>query len=179
MHFGRLLLATAAGFGALYAALLFYELDMAPPGCCGLTWPTPDPIAAERTMTADPKGTTAAIQRKTALAQLASQPGQPYGWMRFAAADRMANGHLTDAGVKALDMSYQMAPYAYRQTPWRVAFALDNWSALTPAVRMEVLQEIEIAKKPTQDQVLLPTRKAAALVTDPSGRRTAALLGLR
>ena len=130
---GRFLLLLGAALGTLYAGSLFYEIDFAAAGCCGLAWPTPDPGAAERAMiAADPKGLDAAIQRQAAIKALSARPADAVAWLRLAYADRLAHGRLTDAGAHAVDMSYLTQPYAGSQTPWRLSFALDNWSRLTP-----------------------------------------------
>ena len=173
----RLILLAGAALCAVYAAGLFYEIDFAPGGCCGLTWPTPDPVVAERQVAAaDPKGADAAAQRKAALDVLAARPGEPTAWLRLAYADRLAHGQLTAAGARAMDMSYLARPYIYHQTAWRIGFALDNWSRLTPDGRKGALQEIAIARASgTLGEVAAAVRPGPA---DPSGRLAAALLGL-
>jgi hypothetical protein len=80
-------------------------MDFARPGCCGLGWPHPDPIAAARWQAAaDQQGRNPAIQRGAALTLLAAQPADSNAWMRLAWADRLDHGRLTQAGAGALDM---------------------------------------------------------------------------
>jgi hypothetical protein len=171
-------IGVAAALIAAYGAGLLYEMVAAPAGCCALTWPSPDPIQAERILTqTDPMGKSATAQALAARAVLAARPGEPSAWMRAAYADRLQHGRLTDAGRRALDSSYLIAPYAGGQTPWRIGFALDNWTNLQPATRQEAVQEINVA---LNDEGGIPeaTKAAALKVQDPAGRLTAALLGI-
>jgi len=175
----RILLTVAAGLGALYAAGLFYEVDFAPAGCCGLAWPGHDPAAAERLAAArDPRGLNAATQHDAAVAVLTARPAEPVAWVRLAYADWLASGGvMTAASERALDQSYQMAPYAFRQAPFRIAFALANWSGLAPDTRKAVLKEIQAAR--AQDQIWAEVRAVVRQTPmDPSGRLSAALMGL-
>jgi hypothetical protein len=174
---GRLLLMLSAALGALYAGGLFYEIDFAAAGCCGLTWPTPDPGAVERAMAAaDPKGLNAAVQGQAALSVLSARPAEAVAWLRLAYADRLANGRLTEAGAHAVDMSYLTQPYAGSQTPWRLGFALDNWSRLSAEGRKDALREVETARNDFERWPAVQARSRQ--VRDQSGRMTAALLGL-
>lgn len=173
----RLLLIAGCLLGALYAVGLFYEADLSPAGCCGLTWPTPDPMAAERRMAHDdPQALNAAVQRQAAVEVLTARPAEPTAWLRLAYADRLAHTQLTPAGAKALETSYLVSPFIYRQAPWRIGFAFDNWSRLTPEGRRAALREIEIARNSwLWIEIVAAIRRGPA---DPSGRMAAALLGL-
>jgi hypothetical protein len=175
---GRLLLGVGAFVGALYAAGLVYEMDFAPAGCCGLSWPSSDTAAAERRLAAaDPKGLDGAAQRKAAVAVLAAAPADVNAWMRLAWADWLEHGVLTRDGAHALDMSYLVKSYAGGQTVWRIGFALDNWSRLTPEGRRSAVREVEIARADADrwPQVREAVRRGPR---DPEGRVEAALLGL-
>ncbi len=166
-----------AALAAVYGAGLLYEADFAPAGCCGLSLPNPDPMQAERLLAqSDPKGTSVNAQRKAALALLAARPGDVGGWLRLAYADRLEHGRLTEAGVHDLEMSYLVDPFAYRQSPWRLAFALDNWGGLSPEARKDALKEIELVKRSPEIQD--DARQAVRAIHNPSGRMTAALMGL-
>jgi hypothetical protein len=126
---------------------------------------------------ADPKGLDAAAQGRAAVAVLTASPANASGWMRLAYADRLKNGRLTDDGARAMEMSYVSTPYVYRQAPWRIAFALENWSNMTTEGRKEVLKEIALAH--IDIGIWLELRAAVrSLPMDPSGRMTAALLGI-
>lgn len=107
---------------------------------------------------------------------LAARPAEVSGWLRLAYADRMQHGRLTEAGIRAFEMSYTVNPFAYRQSPWRLAFALNNWSSLSPQARQEALKEIDLVK---QDWwIWQDTKAAVASTTDPSGRMAAVLSGV-
>jgi hypothetical protein len=172
----RTLLAAGCAFGALYAAALLYEMDLSPAGCCALSWPSPDPVAAGRRLAAaDPKGRNPAAQRQGALVQLAAAPADADAWMQLAWADWLSHGVLTRAGARALDISYVLRPYAGGDTLWRVGFALDNWSGLTPETRHAVVGEVKLTPQTLRNQI---SAMAAQGVRDPTGQAEAALLGL-
>lgn len=176
MTAGRALLAAGCVFGALYAAALVFEMDFAPAGCCGLSWPTPDPVASNRRSAAlDPRGQIALVQRRAALDQLAAAPADFDGWLRLAWADWLGRRALTRLGIGALDMSYDLRPYAGIDTPWRVGFALDNWSRLSPDIQRNVVREVKLAPPYEVDRI---SAVAAAGARDPAGRDEAVRLGL-
>jgi hypothetical protein len=171
-------IGVAAALIAAYGAGLLYEMVASPAGCCAATWPSPDPVQAERLLLrTDPMGKNAATQALAAHAVLAARPAEPSAWMRLAYADRLQHGRLTDAGRRALDTSYLIAPYAGNQAPWRLAFALDNWAGLLPATRLAAVQEINLTAQ--DGTIRLATGKlVGASVHDPGGRLAAAMLGL-
>jgi hypothetical protein len=176
---GRLALAAACGLAALYAAGLVYEMDFARPGCCGLGWPSTDPVSANRWQAAaDPKGGNPAIQRGAALALLGAEPADANAWMRLAWADRLEHGRLTKVGAGALDMSYATRLYGgAADTPWRIGFALNNWSQLTPAGRQSA--EAEFRLLPHTGPAWAAMRQVSVRnVRDPAGSAEAARLGL-
>jgi hypothetical protein len=114
---------------------------------------------------------------KAALAELAARPAVASGWMRLAYADPLEHGRLTDVGAHAMEMRYLLLPYAYHQAPWRIAFALDNWSSLTPDGRSQAQREIGITRR---DPNLWPASRTAVAgaVRDASGRTIAEPIGL-
>lgn len=175
MHAPRIALIAATAIVALYGAGLYFEQNIAGPSCCGLTWPTPDPAQAERLMVnEDPKGSIAAVQRRVAVSLLAARPMESNAWLRLAYADRLNNGHLTDAGRHAVEMSYLVLPFASSQTPWRLDFAFENWGELSPQSRKDVIAEVGIAKN--DPEILNALTTAAGRVHNPSGRLAAGLL---
>jgi hypothetical protein len=177
MMSSRLALAAGAAVFALYGAGLYVEQNLAGTGCCGLTWPSPDPAQAERLMArADPKGTNSAIQRRAAEAVLAARPMESSAWLRLAYADRIEHGRLTDEGRHAVDMSYLVLPYAGAGTPWRLTFVLDNWTQITPQGRQDALHEIDVLKR--DYYIFYATRSAVQQVLNPAGRMVIVLLGL-
>jgi hypothetical protein len=173
----NLFLTCAASVLAAYAAALLFETDFAGHGCCGLTWPTPNPGQAERlAIHDDPRGGQADLQRQTALLTLKARPGDSNGWLRLAYADALQHGALTEAGRKAFDTSYLLLPYGGSDTPWRVVFALDHWDELDAQGRAGALAELRVMDK--DDRVRGLTRIAGRSVRNPAGRVAATLLGL-
>jgi hypothetical protein len=171
----RIALIAATAIAALYGAGFYYEQNLAGPHCCGLTWPTPDPAQTERLMAKDdPKGAAPIVQRSTAVAVLAARPMESGAWLRLAYADRLQHGQLTDEGRHALEMSYLILPFAGPQAPWRVSFAFDNWTALAPQARKDVVAEIGIIK--TDWRILAAARTMIAKIQNPSGKLAASLL---
>lgn len=168
----------ATALTTLYAAGLYYEQNLAGPHCCGLTWPTPDPAHAERLMAKDdPKGVNPAVQRRTAVDVLAARPMESSAWLRLAYTDCLQHGQLTDEGRRALEISYLVLPYAGPQAAWRLAFVLENWSALSPQSRKDALAEM-VTVKADEWSLRLATMKVLAKVRNPGGRMTIALMGL-
>lgn len=175
MPASRLALIAATAIAALYGMGLYFEQNLAGPHCCGLTWPTPDPAQAERLMARDdPKGANPAVQRRAAVALLAARPMESSAWLRLAYADRLTNGHLTDAGRRALEMSYLVLPFAGSQAPWRLGFAFDNWGDLGVRSRKDAIAEVGVVKD--DPEILNALTTVAGRVRDPRGRLAAALL---
>lgn len=164
-------------FFIIYGSVLYIQQNLAGHGCCGATWPTPDPTQAERLIAkADPAARNAAMQRSAAVDVLTARPMDSNAWLRLAYADGLAHGRFTDEGLHAFEMSYLVAPYAGHDTPGRLVFALDNWTAVTPSVRRSVMAEIAIMDK--DDAVRGAARVAGRKIQTPAGRMTAILLGL-
>jgi hypothetical protein len=171
-----LLLILVAGGAAVYGLGLLLEIGAAKPPCCGLTWPSSDPLQAEQAIQADdPKGVSPDLQDKAARAILAGRPGDASAWLRLAFADRRKHGRLTETGQYAFQTSYLVQPYAGELTPWRVAFALDNWSQLTGQTRLDAVQEMRIVKERDTGR-LAPLKALAMGASDPGGRLAAVLL---
>jgi len=61
--------------------------------------------------------------------------------LRLAYIDFREHGRLTATGEHELARSYDLAPYDAFAASWRVKFALDHWSDLTPATRAAVHSE--------------------------------------
>jgi hypothetical protein len=173
----RPLLIAALSLLALYALGLLYEMDWAPAGCCGFTWPTPNPAQAERLVLAkDPKGLDAAAQRKAAAGILAARPADANAWLRLAYADRLAHGKLTGEGRHAFEMSYLTAPYAAENASYRVAFALENWGDVSAQTRTDCVKEIDMIKGDYRFSKDL--RASIQAVHNPLGRMAGMLMVL-
>lgn len=172
----RLFLLLAAAGAAAYGLGLLVEIGVAAPPCCGLTWPSRNPLQAEqRLMTDDPRGANPVRQRQAALAILAGRPGDASAWVRLARADRLLNGRMTEVGRFALQTSYLAQPYGGDQTPLRVALALDNWGQLSHQTRQDAVAEMSLVRK--YDYKRLPVLRAVApRAADPGGRLAALLV---
>lgn len=170
-------LGAIGALGAAYGIWLFAESFVAPAGCCGATWPLPNPMQQERLIEQqDPQGRDGARQRAAALNLVRSQPGEVSGWLRLAYADRLLHGHLTAEGQNALDISYSITPYAGPRAIWRVMFILNNWTGAPDRVKQDAIEEITILKSDPDHKFML--RQQTPTVTDPNGRITAALFGV-
>ncbi len=124
-------------------------------------------VRAEKAASVSPLDAEAvrSLTRRT----LSRRPLEAAAWARLA---WLASRKGDRAGMlDALDRSYAAAPYGPDITEWRLRFAFDRWSALTPGLRRQAQSELLVAKR---------TRPAMAaqvqdLVTDPSGRMAMAL----
>jgi len=175
---GKILaIAVVASLGAAYGAVLFYESFLGPAGCCGATWPLPNPMQAERLLhQQDPNDRDGPKQKAAALLIVRARPADVDGWLRLAYADRLIHGQLTAEGANALDISYSITPYAGPRGVWRVVFVLNNWNAAPDRVKRDTLEEIKIIKSDPNEKQLLIARTPS--VADPNGRLAAVLFGV-
>jgi len=159
---------------AVYASGLLYEGFVASGYAGDATYPFVDKAAAERAWNGLGVDAPAAARRKAALRLVRADPASPRSWTALAYADRTARHALTPAGVAALEQSYQVSFFDLRDATWRVDFALENWPALTPPLRQQVLTEAQVA---LADPRLAPAMKARLRsIRDPAGHLAAALL---
>jgi hypothetical protein len=175
-----LFITTVAGALALgFGALLYIESYWAGDGCCGATWPYPNPAQVERlAAAADPDELDPRVQRGAALRTLDARPTDVSAWLRLAYGDWVAQRQrsLSPDGVEALRNSYTIAMYAGAQAPWRVAFAFENWNRIEPDLRRDVIREVQIIRTlPAKRQQL--EALTVRLQTD-EGRWAAGVLGL-
>jgi hypothetical protein len=170
-------IGVVASLAAAYGAWLFADGFLAPAGCCGATWPLPDPMQAERLVQQhDPQQRDGAAQRTAALLITRSRPGDIEGWLRLAYADRLLHGRLTAEGGDALDLSYSLTPYAGPRAVWRIVFVLDNWDQAPDRVKRDALAEIGIIKTSEGERWRL--EQLTPSIRDPAGRAVAALFGV-
>jgi hypothetical protein len=168
-------LAAAAALGlSAYALGLLYEGFVAPGYASWMTTPFTDLAAARRAYDALPANAPPEARRRAAQRLVEADPANAESWTAVAYAERSAHGGLTAAGLTALDRSYALSLFDYRGAVWRVCFALENWDALTPALRQDVLIEAHLALK---DRILAPRLRAAlTMIANPSGRLAAVLI---
>lgn len=144
-------------------------------GCAStLTFPFGDDAAAERAY-ADLPATASAAARSAAAWRIArSEPANPEGWSAVADADARAHNRLTAAGLQALDHAYAVSFFDRPTAVWRIGFAYDHWSQLTPELRKDARAEALAA---LTDPGLTDEAKARLkAVSDPAGRLQAAIL---
>jgi hypothetical protein len=175
---GKILtIAVATATAAVLGSWLFLESFIAPAGCCGATWPLPNPMQVGRlAYRQDPEDRNGALQRAAALTILKARPADVETWLRLAYADRLIHGQLTAEGANALDMSYSLTPFAGPRAIWRVVFVLDNWSRAPERVKRDALGEIKIIKSDPFARIELSQRTPA--ITDVNGRVAAVLFGV-
>ena len=107
--------------------------------------------------------------------QLALSPFDASAWLRLAALEVVeGGGRLTPPAARALERSYEFTPVDLRVARWRLRFAFDHWSEISPEVRASAMAEL---------RSLLPDRKNYdALqgldreITSPAGRLAYRLL---
>ena len=77
--------------------------------------------------------------------ELRIAPMRTAPWMRLAYIDAQRHGgHLTPAGVAAIQHGYDFAPYSNDVGVWRLAFVYDHWDEVTPEIRREALDETAV-----------------------------------
>jgi hypothetical protein len=171
------LFGSIAALLALYSVGLIYEGFVNTRYSGALTYPWVDKPAAERadaqlTQDAPPPVRAAAVERL-----IEADPANPESWTAVAYADYLAHGRLTPRGVQALDHSYAVSFFDQFGAVWRVGFALDNWGALYPDLRKNVLAEAQAVLDHRDDPELgLELRRRLADVRGPDGRLAAFLL---
>ncbi|HYF21935.1 MAG TPA: hypothetical protein VD929_00915 [Caulobacteraceae bacterium] len=69
-------------------------------------------------------------------------PARAESWLAVAYAVYMRDG-LTPQALKALETSYVAGPFDPDASLWRLRFAFDNWTGLTPELRRDVLAEVD------------------------------------
>jgi hypothetical protein len=162
-------LALAAAAGAALALALLGSFTSAGRPFCG-------PACLERRLAAlpgpDGRLSPAALQAARGLArdQLAFSPFDAVGWLRLAAieVDAGPEGRLTPAAVAALEASYRFTPVDIRVAAWRLQFAFDHWTELTPALRRAAESELRsLAATPNNRAALRPL---GGTIASPGGR---------
>jgi len=168
------IIGSASGLLALYSIGLLHEGFMSDHYSGLLTYPFVDQPAAERAF--DRLDAKTPIARRAAVAQqlVDADPTSPESWNAVAYTDWLAHDGLSPAGVQALDHSYAVSFFDRPQAVWRVTFAAENWSSLTPELRREVMAETKVV---LHDPTLGPTlRSQLNSVETPAGRMAARLL---
>jgi len=160
---------------AAYAFGLLYEGFIADKYSGLLTYPFVDRAAAQRAyQRLSPNAPVA--ERMVASYRLAeADPANPDSWNAVADAEyRKSGGVFTPKVLTALDHSYAVSFYDRTGVVWRICFALENWNALTPELRKDVMTEAGVALQ--QPNVAPELKSRLKAIRNPSGRLTAYLL---
>jgi hypothetical protein len=103
-----------------------------------------------------------------------ADPTNPDSWAAVSYAEFLKAGAMSPKAIEALDHSYAVSFFDRPGAVWRIGFAMENWSALPPALRQDVLTE---AKAALDDPTLGPRlRSRLANLRDPAGRLAAMML---
>src|SRR3569832_1578401 len=114
-----------------------------------------------------------AAARASALSALAQGPARATAWLDLAYADTLRSGRLTDTGRDALRRSWVFEPLGPDNSEWRVRFALEHWSELTPELRDNTLAEVRAQWRTNMKAAMV---RALDSVQNPASRLAAALL---
>jgi hypothetical protein len=167
-------IAVIAALLSAYSIALLYEGFISDHYSGFWTYPFVDKPAAERAYDRLPANASGAERTAAAQRLVMGDPANPESWAAVAYADYVTNGRLTPKGVLALDHSYAVSFFDRRGAVWRINFALENWVALSPDLRKQVLTEAGVALK---DSYLRPELKPRLLkIRSPEGRLAALLL---
>lgn len=127
----------------------------------------PREACADRLARAGQPAASAAESR----AALDASPAAASAWLRLAWLDSQGSAGLTPRARDAIERSYAVAPLGPDVSPWRLAFLLDRWRDLPPALRSQALAEMRAmqGRQPEAFHII------ATSVHDPAGRLAAAM----
>jgi hypothetical protein len=166
---GAVWLALAAASAAVLAAALLGSFGAAGRPFCG-------PGCVDRRLEAltgpDGRVPPAALAQARRLVhdQLAYSPFDAVAWLRLAAieTDASPGGRLTPAAVAALETSYRFTPVDIRVARWRLRFAFEHWTELSPPLRRAAEAEVRsLSAIPENRDALRPLAREIAA---PGGR---------
>ena len=159
---------------AVYAFGLLYEGFAAERYSGVFTFPFIDKPAAERAYQRLPPNASLARQEVAARRLIEADPTNPDSWDAVSYVEFLKAGGMSAGAIDALDHSYAVSFFDRQAAVWRIGFALENWAALPPALRADVLTEADVALK---DPVLgLKLKARLAQVRSPPGRLAAVLI---
>ena len=135
------------------------------------TYPFVDEPAAERAYQRLAPNAPIAERAIAAQRLIEADPTNPDSWNAIAYVEYAKAGRLSPKALEALDHSYAVSFFDPTGGIWRISFALENWPALTPALRANVTTEATVMLK---DPTLGPRLKAQLLqIHNPAGRMAA------
>jgi O-antigen ligase len=100
----------------------------------------------------------AALDRAETLSRkaIALSPYDTSAMLRLAYIDTLRHGRLTAEGAEQFALSYERAPLDQAVASWRIKFALESWSQLTPQTQAAVRREFEaLVQTRSHRQILL------------------------
>ena len=125
---------------------LVYEGFISDHYSSAFTWPFIDEPAAERAyQRLSPKASI--TERQIAAHRLIqADPANPDSWNAVAYVEFLKAGQvMSPKALEALDHSYAVSFFDRKGCIWRIGFSLENWTALPPALRKDVLTEASVA----------------------------------
>lgn len=168
------MLITASLILCAYCLGLLYEGFAADRYSGVMTFPFVDEPAAWRAYQRLAPDALLAEREIAAHRLILADPANPNSWDAVSYVEFRKAGHMSPAAIQALDHSYAVSFFDRQASVWRIAYALENWAALPPALRHDVLTDASVT---LADPVLGPRLRARlATLQSPEGRLTAALL---
>lgn len=138
------------------------------------TYPFVDEPAAERAY--QRLAPNAPLEDRAAAARrlVEADPTNPDSWATVSYVEHLKAGAMSPKALEALDRSYAVSFFDRPGCVWRIGYALENWDALPPALRKDVLTEANVALK---DPAIYPRLKARlAQVKSPRGQLAAIMI---
>lgn len=162
--------ATGLAAAALAAAALWQLQPTASPGSAG-----PLPLAGDLRLPAKVvRQADLETLRRHAGRRLQLSPADAGAWTILAYVSERETGRCAAACAAALDHAYEVAPLDPVSFAWRTRFALENWPALTPQLRLKAVAHMRQAWSTPEGRLAL--RDMARTVNDPAGRLAARLI---
>jgi len=117
----------------------------------------------------------AEIARAETLAEraLAISPYDNTARLRLVYIDRLRHDVITPRGVALFVQSYELLPTDQNVAAWRIRYALEHWTELSPEARTLVQNEAMIFAR--AGSVDPPVRRILTSIRNPSGALAAAL----
>jgi hypothetical protein len=115
-----------------------------------------------------------AALRNNARRRLALSPTDAGAWVTLAYAARAEAGRCDVRCNDALAQAYRVGPLDALTFAWRARFALENWPALTPAVREQTIRHMRYAWSTPEGRLAI--KDMGVSVREPSGRLAARMV---
>ena len=112
--------------------------------------------------------------RAYAKRRLALSPADAGAWVSLAYAARAEEGRCGRACNGALTEAFRVGPLDPLTFAWRARFALENWPALTPAVRDLTIRHMRYAWSTPEGRLAI--KDMGVTVREPSGRLAAKMV---